>query len=40
MKVLVFSFCQIVSQIPRFLNLYVNMCEMGFKSTVLAVEFK
>lgn len=40
MKVMVFSFCQIPSQIPQVLNLYVNMCEMGLKSTLLVVEFK
>lgn len=40
MKVMVFSFCQIPSQIPQVLNLHVNMCEMGLKSTLLVVEFK
>lgn len=34
MKVMVFSFCQIPSQ------MYVNMYEMGLKSTLLVAEFK
>lgn len=36
MNVMVFSFCQF----PQVLNLHVNMCEMGLKSTLLVAEFK
>ena len=35
---MVFRFCWILSQILQFLNLNVNMWEMGFKSKLLVFD--